>query len=119
MINMGRVIRTFRKDNHLTQADVAKALGISQQGYARYEKDFAIAPAHIVEKLSAFYDVPDYEFYGLPFNEKDEEPTTDNYGFASAQLRKSINLLLANLSFSQLETVKTFVEYITTKSQSA
>lgn len=38
-MTIGTRLQTLRKERHLTQLDVAKALGISQQSYGRWETD--------------------------------------------------------------------------------
>ena len=50
-------LRDMREDNDLTQAAVAKHLGIHQTVYSRYERGFQTIPLEHLIKLADFYDV--------------------------------------------------------------
>ena len=51
-------IRDLREDQDLTQADIAKKLGLHTTQYARYERgDFNKIPFDFIIKLAKFYDV--------------------------------------------------------------
>lgn len=50
-------LRDLREDNDLTQAQVAKILGTTQQVYSRYEKGENEMPVRHVIKLCRFYNV--------------------------------------------------------------
>lgn len=63
------VIRNLREDHDLTQTKVAKALGISQQYYSKYENGKNEIPLCHLERLAQFYQVSmDYLIHGT--NEK-------------------------------------------------
>ena len=49
-------IRDMRQDRDLTQAQIAKALGMSQTGYSKYETGTNDIPSAILIKLASFYD---------------------------------------------------------------
>ena len=49
-------IRDMRQDRDLTQAQIAKALGMSQTGYSKYETGTNDIPSAILIKLAVFYD---------------------------------------------------------------
>lgn len=51
------VLRELREDNDLTQAQVAKVLGIKQQVYSRYELGIRELPISLLIKLCKFYNV--------------------------------------------------------------
>lgn len=51
-------MRDLREDNDLRQADLAKALGLTnQQAYQRYEAGRALMPIHLLIKVAIFYNV--------------------------------------------------------------
>ena len=49
--------KSLRKTNNLSQAEVAKKLGITQQAYANYERGVRQADYETLSKLSAIFDV--------------------------------------------------------------
>ena len=54
-------IRDLREDKDLTQADLAKELGIHTTQYRRWETGESEIPTHIVIRLCKFYRVsPEY-----------------------------------------------------------
>ena len=50
-------IRDMREDSDLTQAQVARMLGIQQTVYSRYERGFQTIPLEHLIKLADYYDV--------------------------------------------------------------
>lgn len=50
-------IRDLRKDNDLSQKQVADMLGMSQTGYSKYETGENDIPTHILIALAKFYNV--------------------------------------------------------------
>lgn len=50
-------IRDMREDAELTQAEVAKILGIQQTVYSRYERGFQTMPLEHLIKLADYYGV--------------------------------------------------------------
>lgn len=50
-------IRQFRQENNITQAQVANALGMSQQQYFKYEKGVNEMPVRYVVAFCKHYDV--------------------------------------------------------------
>ncbi len=58
MKNYYERMRDLREDNDLRQADLAKALGLTnQQAYQRYEAGRALMPIHLLIKVAIFYNV--------------------------------------------------------------
>lgn len=58
MKNYYERMRDLREDNDLRQADLAKALGLTnQQAYQRYEAGRALMPIHLLIKTAVFYNV--------------------------------------------------------------
>lgn len=51
------IIRELREDRDLTQSDIAKVLGTTQQVYSRYEKGENEMPIRHLVKLCEFYKV--------------------------------------------------------------
>ena len=50
-------IRDLREDNDLTQKNIADYLGISREGYSKYEREENDIPTLILIKLAGFYNV--------------------------------------------------------------
>ena len=50
-------LRDLREDRDLSQADIGRILGISQQHYAMYESGKREMPMHHFRTLSAFYNI--------------------------------------------------------------
>ena len=51
------IIRELREDRDLTQSDIAKILGTTQQVYSRYEKGENDMPIRHLIRLCQFYKV--------------------------------------------------------------
>lgn len=51
------IIRELREDHDLRQADIAKMLYTTQQGYSRYEKGINEMPIRHLRTLCQFYKV--------------------------------------------------------------
>ena len=51
------IIRSLREDRDLTQSDIAKLLGTTQQVYSRYEKGINEIPIRHIITLCKFYNV--------------------------------------------------------------
>jgi len=60
------IIRDLRVDRDLKQVTVAKALGIGQQHYSRYENGEHEIPIRILVALADFYDVSADYLLGRP-----------------------------------------------------
>lgn len=58
-------LRDLREDKDLTQADIAKVLGTTQQVYSRYEKGINQIPLHHLVILCKFYKVSSDYILGL------------------------------------------------------
>ncbi|MBO5744749.1 MAG: helix-turn-helix transcriptional regulator [Clostridia bacterium] len=61
-------IKDLRQDRDLTQAQIAKAIGMSQTGYSKYETGENDIPTAILIKLSDFYDTSVDYLLGLTDN---------------------------------------------------
>ena len=60
------ILRGLREDSDLTQAQVATALGTTQQVYARYEKGINELPVRHLRALCLLYGVSADYILGLP-----------------------------------------------------
>ena len=60
-----KILVELRKDRHLTQKEVAKAIGISQSVYSYYENGRAEPTANVIKKLCIFYQVSADYLLGL------------------------------------------------------
>lgn len=50
-------LKTLRAEHDLTQAEVSKALGISQQTYSKYESKDTVIDSEVIKGLCALYGV--------------------------------------------------------------
>lgn len=63
---LGQRIASLRKEQHLTQVQLAKLLGISQQHMASFEKGIRKIPASMLPSLSEVFAVPLESLLGIP-----------------------------------------------------
>ena len=54
-MNINR-LKDIREDKDLTQSDIAKLLGTTQQQYSKYEIGFRAIPIERLDKLAEFYN---------------------------------------------------------------
>ena len=66
MADYMEILRELREDSDLTQAQVATALGTTQQVYARYEKGVNELPVRHLRTLCLLYGVSADYILGLP-----------------------------------------------------
>ena len=59
------IIRELREDNDLSQSNIAKMLGTTQQVYSRYEKGINEIPIRHIITLCKFYKVSADYILGL------------------------------------------------------
>lgn len=66
-------LREIREDRDLKQDTVAKAIGISQKQYSRYELGINELPIRYLIKLCKYYNMPSDYFLELgPYQRKDK-----------------------------------------------
>lgn len=58
-------IKDLREDNDLTQAEIAKQLGLHTTQYQRYERAETTIPADIIVDIAKFYKVSTDYILGL------------------------------------------------------
>lgn len=63
-------LRDLREDKDLTQSDIAKLLGTTQQVYSRYEKGINQLPIHHLITLCRFYGVSSDSILGIKPKDK-------------------------------------------------
>ena len=74
METLGKRMRKLRKKNYYTQADVAKALGVSPSAIGMYEQDRRVPDKETLLKICDFFDVSsDYMLGHLSKPEKMSE----------------------------------------------
>ena len=56
-MTIGTRLQNLRKERHLTQTEVAKALGISQQSYGRWETDKVKPSPAKLTQIATYFDV--------------------------------------------------------------
>lgn len=61
-----QILRDLREDHDLTQAEVAKILGTTQQVYSRYEKGLNEMPIRHLRALCLFYHISADVVLSLP-----------------------------------------------------
>lgn len=64
MKKYGKLLKNERKARNLTQIDLAKAIGISQQAISYYENDINEPSISICEKIADFYNITIDELIG-------------------------------------------------------
>lgn len=62
-------IKQFRQANHITQAQIAETLGISQQQYFKYEKGVNELPIRYLFAICKAYNISADWLLGLSNNE--------------------------------------------------
>lgn len=92
--NIGIFLTKLRKQNNLTQADIAKMCNISAQAVSKWERGESIPDIEILEKLSILYKLPINEI----INGEKQEVYTDT------DFRKQI--------FSVVLSVFVFIAYV-------
>jgi transcriptional regulator with XRE-family HTH domain len=65
-------LHALRKDKSFSQVEIARAIGVSQASYARWESGEWISPESL-EKLAQFYGVRSSRFFYDPEMEKPAE----------------------------------------------
>lgn len=84
--SIGSYLKYLRLQNHMTQAYVAKRLGISRQAYSYYERSGAIPGMELLTQLAELYDLPMQSFCSyIPC----EEPQLHEDSHYSAGIRRS------------------------------
>lgn len=50
-------LKSLRKEKNVTQNDVAELLGVTRQGYAKYENGIGEPDIETIDKLATYFDV--------------------------------------------------------------
>ncbi len=70
-MDIGSVIKEFRKEKGVTQVEMAKAIGISQTSMSQVEKNVKSASKKHIIKMAAYFGVAPQMFYILSLERKD------------------------------------------------
>ena len=88
-------LKRFRKEQGLSQIDVARVLGITRQSYNSYEKD-AMPNSRLIIKLADAYNVSADYLLG-----RIDTPQNSNAGIDRKQLQAAVNQFCASIGLSQ------------------
>ena len=75
MINIGKVIATLRKENHLTQKELGELLNASYQAISKWENGLSEPDLEMLQKMANIFQVPTSIFFG---SEKDNQENVNN-----------------------------------------
>lgn len=70
MIEFGEILRELRTDNHLTQPQLAKEIGVSKGIISWWETGMSEPTASNIIKLAKYFDVTTDYLLGLSLNKK-------------------------------------------------
>ncbi len=113
---MGHKIRILRKQNGLTQQQVADVLGVSRSTYCNYESGARSIKSDVIEQLIDFYGVSWDAFYKKVSEEllNDEEyyegQTDTTYLSQLSKKEKDLIVSFRRMNKTQKKSVETFVE---------
>jgi len=91
---LGEKIKQLRKDKDITQSDLARIMGVSQQAVARWEVNRSEPDNETMRRLASFFGVSADYLLGLPVHLRaDTERHTDNVQLAAIlrRLQADIN----------------------------
>ena len=95
VVMLGEKIKQLRKSKGVTQADLAQAMGLSQQAIARWEVNRSEPDNETMCRLASYFGVSSDYLLGIPIHaQADTERRTDNLQFAAIlrRLQTDINL---------------------------
>lgn len=100
----GTILKKLRKENHITQAELANILNLDASSISKYEKAGVLPAADVLSKVAKYFDVSTDYLLGLSDNEK--EPTPEEWDSLN-DIQKEIIALMGNMSQeSQAELLK-------------
>ncbi len=70
MVELRLRLRELRKERELSQAEMAKKLGVSQQTYSRYESHTTEIPLKLLITLAELYDTSTDYLLGITNQDK-------------------------------------------------
>ena len=77
-INIGKNIKFFRKEAHLTQIEFAEKLGLKQYAIAKYEANNYFPPPKVLIKMAKILKVGINELFGFKKSITSEEKPPKN-----------------------------------------
>ncbi len=100
----GTILKKLRKENHITQAELANILNLDASSISKYEKAGVLPAADVLSKVAKYFNVSTDYLLGLSDNEK--EPTPEEWDSLN-DIQKEIIALMGNMSQeSQAELLK-------------
>lgn len=110
MARVDNIIRSLREINKLTQKEVAKHLGISQQAYSNYELNKRELPSRHAISLSELYEVSADYILGI------DSGYTSPYNLESKYIQditlKDMLLDLKMLNISNRREIVRYISYL-------
>ena len=104
----GTILKKLRKENHITQAELANILNLDASSISKYEKAGVLPAADVLSKVAKYFDVSTDYLLGLSENEK--EPTPEEWDSLS-DMQKEIIALMGNMSQEQQKDLLEHAEY--------
>lgn len=78
-MSIGQKINQLRKDNNMTQQQLAKQLNVTRQTISKWENDLSLPDMDIMLKICNDFHVPLHEFLGVKSEQVDEVTLSDIY----------------------------------------
>lgn len=120
-------LRNLRIRHNLTQLDIAKELGISQQAYANYENSNRVPPVKTLEKIAAVFNISLETLLSTIESDELQDDTLEeflNKSYTAFHSTKNAKILLKKYGFEELKEEESWKlveggKYFVTKNDSA
>ncbi|MGM0111062.1 helix-turn-helix domain-containing protein [Enterococcus sp. DIV0187] len=93
MDHLGNMIKQLRKENGLTQKELAKMVHVSQQAIARYESQKAEPTFDVLVDISEAFGVPIHYFLDMDASEAEQEYIAIYRSLNEENQRKALDFL--------------------------
>ncbi len=90
-------LRTLRAENGLTQAEVARRLGISQQTYSKYENSDAAIDSEVLRKLCALYGVSADYILAIEHAQQESSASVKGFTVEDEQIELIVHKVLSQM----------------------
>lgn len=87
-------LKEIRLEKHVTQKELAKLLGVSEQAVAYYEQAKREPPLSTWEKLASFFNIPTSYIMGVSNDSVGWDEWSKNTGYTVQQIKDEINRLI-------------------------